>query len=123
MRSFPSRLLLQEAEGGLRRVFGRVVSGFEHVETIGKLPTDEKDRPVSRVVIAHCGELELRRLAAKKAPSPSPQTPGSPPRRKHKGRSRSPSEEKRPRKEKRKREKVKGSREETEAELDARCVH
>lgn len=34
---------------------------MEHVETIGQLPTDEKDRPLSTVMITHCGELELRR--------------------------------------------------------------
>ncbi|EAL17990.1 hypothetical protein CNBK3410 [Cryptococcus deneoformans B-3501A] len=46
---------------GKHVVFGRVVFGMEHVETIGQLPTDEKDRPLSTVMITHCGELELRR--------------------------------------------------------------
>ncbi|WWD22559.1 hypothetical protein CI109_107052 [Kwoniella shandongensis] len=57
---------------GKHVVFGRVIFGLEHIETIGQLPTDEKDRPFSPVVIAHCGELELRKAPpAKKARSPS----------------------------------------------------
>lgn len=34
---------------------------MEHVETIGQLSTDDRDRPLSTVTITHCGELELRR--------------------------------------------------------------
>lgn len=34
---------------------------MEHIDTIGQLPTDDRDRPLSPVVITHCGELELRR--------------------------------------------------------------
>ncbi|OWZ52439.1 peptidyl-prolyl isomerase G (cyclophilin G) [Cryptococcus neoformans c45] len=46
---------------GKHVVFGRVVFGMEHVETIGQLSTDDRDRPLSTVTITHCGELELRR--------------------------------------------------------------
>jgi len=94
-------------------VFGRVVGGFEHIQTIGRLPVGEKHRPLSTVMIAHCGELELRKPAAKKV---SPERSVSPAKRRSK---RSDSvEEKRPRKEVKERRKKK--REETEEELDAR---
>ncbi|KIR25947.1 peptidyl-prolyl isomerase G (cyclophilin G) [Cryptococcus deuterogattii LA55] len=46
---------------GKHVVFGRVVFGMEHIDTIGQLPTDDRDRPLSPVTIIHCGELELRR--------------------------------------------------------------
>ncbi len=45
------------------RVFGRVVSGIEHIRSIGSLPTDGRDRPHSPVIVSHAGELELRRPA------------------------------------------------------------
>ena len=45
-------------------VFGRVIHNLELIQQIGKLEVDGKDRPISPVVIAHCGELELRRPAA-----------------------------------------------------------
>jgi peptidyl-prolyl isomerase G (cyclophilin G) len=54
------------------RVFGRVVAGMPHIHTIGKLQTDDKDKPISPVVITHCGELELRRPQANKPRSVSP---------------------------------------------------
>jgi peptidyl-prolyl isomerase G (cyclophilin G) len=53
-------------------VFGRVVSGMEHVMHIGSTPVDEKDRPISPINIVHCGELEMRRAPVKKVRSPSP---------------------------------------------------
>lgn len=73
---------------------------------------------MSPVMVAHCGELELRKPVVKKARSPSVE--GSEPgiRRKSKARSRSVSEDRRPRREKRKMEKK--VREETEEELDLR---
>jgi peptidyl-prolyl isomerase G (cyclophilin G) len=49
------------------RVFGRVVSGMEHIRSIGSLPTDGRDRPHSPVIVSHAGELELRRPAAPSA--------------------------------------------------------
>lgn len=52
-------------------VFGRVIHGMEHIKTIGALPTDGKDRPLSPVIIAHCGELELRKQAVPASLSPS----------------------------------------------------
>ncbi|KAL7418659.1 hypothetical protein Q5752_006342 [Cryptotrichosporon argae] len=45
---------------GKHVVFGRVVAGMQHVKTIGALATDSRDRPLSPVVVAHCGELEYR---------------------------------------------------------------
>ncbi|KAM0789907.1 hypothetical protein ACM66B_006748 [Microbotryomycetes sp. NB124-2] len=56
---------------GKHVVFGRVVKGFEIVETISKMSVDDKDRPLQLISISHCGELE-RRAPAKRAPSPSP---------------------------------------------------
>jgi len=111
--------LLRDADPGrMLRVFGRVVSGFEHIQTIGRLPVDEKDRPISPVVISHCGELELRKPVKK--PSPISEGSASPPRRK--SRVRAGGEEKRPKKENEKRKRDKKVREETEEELDARCA-
>ncbi|KAI5121218.1 hypothetical protein M0805_007227 [Coniferiporia weirii] len=47
---------------GKHVVFGRVLRGFDNVVCkIGGLPTDARDRPTVPVVIANCGELELRR--------------------------------------------------------------
>ncbi|KAK6905282.1 hypothetical protein I203_106104 [Kwoniella mangroviensis CBS 8507] len=57
---------------GKHVVFGKVIFGMEHIETIGKVSTDDRDRPLSPVVISHCGELELKRAPPKpKARSPS----------------------------------------------------
>jgi peptidyl-prolyl isomerase G (cyclophilin G) len=56
---------------GKHVVFGRVVHGLEHIEAIGNLSTDERDRPLSPVIISRAGELELRA-----APAPArPRTP------------------------------------------------
>ena len=55
-------------------MFGRVIHGFERIEEIGHLPTDEKDRPLTEVSITHSGELELKR--PKKPPTPSPSVSG-----------------------------------------------
>jgi len=47
---------------GKHVVFGKVIRGYEEVvERIAKVPVDEKDRPLSPVVISNCGELELRK--------------------------------------------------------------
>lgn len=58
-------------------MFGRVIRGFEIVERIVQVPTDEKDRPRAPVVISNCGELMLRAPAQPKKPertslSPTP---------------------------------------------------
>ena len=107
------------------RVFGRVISGLQHVQTIGHLPTDEKDRPVDVVTISHCGELELRKpvpLPTKKARS----TSASPPRKKIGSDNEEEDDEERERERRRRKEKGKKEKrekkpkEETEAELDAR---
>jgi peptidyl-prolyl isomerase G (cyclophilin G) len=110
------------------RVFGRVIHGLEHVLAIGKLPTDDRDRPLSPVTIPHCGELELRKPPPKKrSPSPSPRRSASP---RRPDSSDSESDDSRRRKEKSRRrekkesrsknKKPRGPREETLDELDAR---
>lgn len=105
---------------------------MEHILAIGKLPTDDRDRPLSPVTIPHCGELELRKPPPKKrSPSPSPRRSASP-RRADRG-SDSESDDSRRRKEKSRRREKKESRsknkkprgarearEETLDELDAR---
>ena len=42
---------------GKHVVFGEVTKGMEFVEQISKLPTDEKQRPLERIVIRDCGEV------------------------------------------------------------------
>ncbi|WVQ76119.1 hypothetical protein IAR50_005762 [Cryptococcus sp. DSM 104548] len=135
---------------GKHVVFGRVVFGMEHIETVGNLQTDDRDRPLSPVTIIHCGELELRRPPpAVKPRSPSlsrsltPSRSRSPePKRRDRSRRSSDSEEadsddsreRRRKRKERKREKrerrdkegksrsksSRREREETEAELDER---
>ncbi|CAE6381216.1 unnamed protein product [Rhizoctonia solani] len=58
---------------GKHVVFGRVVSGLDIVKQISEMPVDEKSRPLKPVVIASCGELELR----KAPPKPRDPTPKS----------------------------------------------
>jgi len=122
-------------------VFGRIVAWMDHISAIGKLPTDEKDRPLSRVTITHCGELELRKPAAPSSKPPvrsnSPAnsvSDKSPQRRPNIGSgsetgtdSEEEERERRRRRKQRKAErrdkkekKAKAPREETEAELDER---
>ncbi|KAI9056808.1 hypothetical protein FKP32DRAFT_1584924 [Trametes sanguinea] len=57
---------------GKHVVFGRVIRGFEVVQRIAEVPTDEKDRPRVPVVIANCGELMLRSQAQPKQPERTP---------------------------------------------------
>ncbi|TPX59418.1 hypothetical protein SpCBS45565_g07744 [Spizellomyces sp. 'palustris'] len=52
---------------GKHVVFGRVVSGQDIVRKIEVLPTDRKDRPHDKVIIANSGELE--RVVTKRRPS------------------------------------------------------
>lgn len=55
---------------GKHVVFGKVVRGYDDVITkIAAVSTDEKDRPLRPVVIVNCGELERRKLPAKREPS------------------------------------------------------
>ncbi|WOO77844.1 Peptidyl-prolyl cis-trans isomerase D [Vanrija pseudolonga] len=56
---------------GKHVVFGRVVSGMEHIRAIGKLETDGRDRPHSPVIVSHAGELELRKPAVTRPRTPS----------------------------------------------------
>ncbi|CED84203.1 peptidyl-prolyl cis-trans isomerase [Phaffia rhodozyma] len=58
---------------GKHVVFGRVVSGLEHVRSIEALPTDSKDRPLTSVMVVKSGELELvkKPVASKPASPPS----------------------------------------------------
>ncbi|GAA6006621.1 hypothetical protein JCM11491_003120 [Sporobolomyces phaffii] len=58
---------------GKHVVFGRVVSGFDVIQAMSKLPVDTKDRPLQLVTISHCGELERKvKPPPARAPSPSP---------------------------------------------------
>ncbi|GAB5590743.1 hypothetical protein Unana1_05643 [Umbelopsis nana] len=45
---------------GKHVVFGRVVSGYDIVETIENQPVDQNSRPLQLVMIANCGELVLQ---------------------------------------------------------------
>ncbi|KAM3580336.1 hypothetical protein VKS41_007004 [Umbelopsis sp. WA50703] len=45
---------------GKHVVFGRVVSGYEVVETMENQPVDQNSRPLQTVMIANCGELVLQ---------------------------------------------------------------
>ena len=127
-------------------MFGRVIHGFEHIQTIGKLPTDGRDRPLSPVTIVHCGELELKRppapaaAARRRSASPvsaSDSEDSAEERRRRKRKEKeerrrreysddSEDERRRRRKEKKRREregsdkKARKPRDETEEELDAR---
>ncbi|TBU25187.1 cyclophilin-like domain-containing protein [Dichomitus squalens] len=59
---------------GKHVVFGRVIRGYDVVERIADVPTDEKDRPRAPVVIANSGELMLRAQAQQQAKQPSPKS-------------------------------------------------
>ncbi|KAF8688918.1 Cyclophilin type peptidyl-prolyl cis-trans isomerase/CLD, partial [Rhizoctonia solani] len=79
---------------GKHVVFGRVVSGLDIVKRISEMPVDDKSRPLKPVVIASCGELELRKAPPKRRdPTPesrsaSPAESDSDQEREHKRRSR-----------------------------------
>ncbi|EJF56505.1 hypothetical protein DICSQDRAFT_71357 [Dichomitus squalens LYAD-421 SS1] len=60
---------------GKHVVFGRVIRGYDVVERIADVPTDEKDRPRAPVVIANSGELMLRAQAQQQAKQPSRTSP------------------------------------------------
>jgi peptidyl-prolyl isomerase G (cyclophilin G) len=114
------------------RVFGKVIHGMEHIEAIGRLETDSKDRPLNKVIISHCGELELRKpptQAVRRASTP-PSSDSEDEREKERERRRrskkekkeETSEERRERRSKKKESKreKRGDEEETVEELDAR---
>ncbi|ORX53576.1 hypothetical protein DM01DRAFT_1322532 [Hesseltinella vesiculosa] len=52
---------------GKHVVFGRVVHGFDVVQQVENESVDDRDRPLRTVMIANCGELELR-LPPQQAP-------------------------------------------------------
>lgn len=52
---------------GKHVVFGKVIKGYEVIKQVAEVLVDEKDRPLTPVVISNCGELELRKPPAKRA--------------------------------------------------------
>ncbi|KAF8224147.1 hypothetical protein L208DRAFT_498161 [Tricholoma matsutake] len=46
---------------GKHVVFGKVIKGYEVIKQVAEVLVDEKDRPLTPVVISNCGELELRK--------------------------------------------------------------
>ncbi|KIW06165.1 hypothetical protein, variant [Verruconis gallopava] len=42
-------------------IFGMLVEGKETLNQMAKVPVDKEDRPLTDVIVAHCGELEYRR--------------------------------------------------------------
>lgn len=42
-------------------MFGKVIKGYEVIKQVAEVLVDEKDRPLTPVVISNCGELELRK--------------------------------------------------------------
>jgi peptidyl-prolyl isomerase G (cyclophilin G) len=114
---------LQTSRKGLiGRVFGKVIHGMEHIEAIGRLETDSKDRPLNKVIISHCGELELRKpptQAVRRASTP-PSSSDDDRERERERRRRSKKEKKERRSRKKEKREKKGDGEETVEELDAR---
>ncbi|KAG9011106.1 hypothetical protein FRB94_009249 [Tulasnella sp. JGI-2019a] len=49
-----------------------VALGYDTIVKISQVKVDEKDRPLQPVTVTHCGELELRKVAAK---PPAPLAP------------------------------------------------
>jgi len=42
-------------------VFGKMVSGHDVLRKIESALTDQKDRPIDRIIVSKCGELQLKR--------------------------------------------------------------
>lgn len=42
---------------GKHVVFGQVVEGFEYIDKLNTMQTDERDRPIHNVIISNCGTL------------------------------------------------------------------
>jgi len=119
---------------GKHVVLGQVIRGYsEVVAKLAEVPVDEKSRPLSTVLISNCGELELRKAAAKPVKQTSPVSDGEEePKRRRSKRSASPDSDlprQHRKKSKRKKEKEEGPvtetanaapGQETEEEYDAR---
>ena len=58
---FTPKIFCVQVYAGKHVVFGKVIRGYEVVKQVAEVPVDEKDRPLSPVVISNCGELELRK--------------------------------------------------------------
>ncbi|KAF8896493.1 cyclophilin-like domain-containing protein [Infundibulicybe gibba] len=58
---------------GKHVVFGRIIRGYDDtIMRLAEVPVDAKDRPLTPIIIANCGELEL---VAARATEPSPSPP------------------------------------------------
>jgi len=75
---------------GKHVVFGKVIRGYEEVvKKLAEVAVDEKDRPLSPIVISGCGELELRKPPAKSTKPSQSNTETTDRRRSRRSRSRS----------------------------------
>jgi len=59
-QAFITRRSIVSCNSGKHVVFGRIVSGYDVVKAIESTPVDDNDRPIGIVMIAQCGELELK---------------------------------------------------------------
>ena len=59
-QEFITRTSIVFCNSGKHVVFGRIVSGYDVVKAIESTPVDDNDRPIGIVMIAQCGELELK---------------------------------------------------------------
>lgn len=57
---------------GKHTVFGHIVEGHLIVQMMAKVKVDKQDRPVTDVIIARCGEIEMRGASKKPLPDGAP---------------------------------------------------